>query len=204
MNGHIETSRVAWLSARLSTHTHRIMSLLGRLGDIGVMQKLKPALFHKFLNLMGQIAAEKDKEANVISEIEAIERKHRTFRKEGRLHHLDSKSKELQAYDGDKDNVLTQDEHDQYLMRSDLTTGNEDQSTKRSDYCWLWFLAFWFQTAANKNENQNDQLVVNSTLRDTQNPSNNRNNRSWLWLLAFWYLLSRRNISDKNHRLTPD
>lgn len=197
-----ESSRVAWLSARLGTHTHRIMSLLGRLGDLGVMQMLKPALFQKFLNLMEQIAAEKDKESDVISEIEAIERKHRTFRKEGRLQYSD-RSHKAPVYDCE-DGAHFLNEEDHYLARSDVKDDLGDQNAKRNAYGWLWFLLFWMQPANSKNNNQTDQLIAPNVALGENSLKNKRNTRRWLWFIALWYLLSRRNINNKNHQLTPD
>jgi hypothetical protein len=197
-----ESNRVAWLSARLGTHTHRIMSLLGRLGDLGVIQMLKPALFQKFLNLMEQISAEKDKESDVISEIEAIERKHRNFRKEGRLQYSDRSHKAPMYKCGD--DAHSHDEEGHYLARSDLSDDLCDQSAKRNAYGWLWFLLFWMQPAKSKNNNQTDQLIAPNVALGDNTLKNKRSTRRWLWFIALWYLLSRRHINNKNHQLTPD
>jgi hypothetical protein len=76
-----DISRRDWLAAALSERRSRIVELMRRLAGLGAPGSIKPELFHKFLELMGQIADERDKEIDLIGQIETVEEKHR-FRRD--------------------------------------------------------------------------------------------------------------------------
>lgn len=59
---------------------------MGRLTDLGTVQAMTPRIFHKFLRMLDQIAAEKEKELHIIAEIEAVEQRHNYYRKNKQLH----------------------------------------------------------------------------------------------------------------------
>jgi len=113
-----DQGRLGWLTAALGTHKRNLMKLLQRIGDLGSLQGMKPKIFTKFLNLMEQVAHEHDEEVKLISEIEAIERKHRFQRKSGKLKRAAPKDKF--AYDAEFD------------------------SDPRPRNGWLWAIAFWY------------------------------------------------------------
>ncbi|MFY9288551.1 MAG: hypothetical protein WAO98_08635 [Alphaproteobacteria bacterium] len=86
-----EAYRVSWLMAAWSDQRRKIASLLARLGDLGTPGGMTPKIFHKFLHMLSQVAAEKEHEMHLIDEIEAIERKHRFMRKVGWLKRIGPK-----------------------------------------------------------------------------------------------------------------
>src|ERR1700744_2537547 len=83
-----QSSRLAWLAAALSEQRHKISCLLGRIADLGGIHGMKPKAFTKFLRMLDQVAADKDEEVRIISEIDAIERKHRLNRNLGFVKHV--------------------------------------------------------------------------------------------------------------------
>ena len=76
-----------WMSSVLLTYQSRISSLLNQIASLGVPGLMKPAIFRKFLGLLSQVATEQAKEFRILSEIEAMEQKHRCCRISKKLEH---------------------------------------------------------------------------------------------------------------------
>ncbi len=108
-----DSGRISWLAAAWGAQKAKVMSLLGRLGDLGSREDMKPNVFAKFLHILGQIANERDKEVDILSEIEAIERKHRIQREHGAL-------KRVEAEPADTMNRECEDEWDEECERPGL------------------------------------------------------------------------------------
>jgi uncharacterized protein YigA (DUF484 family) len=68
--------RISWLTATLETQRNNIVSILLRLKGIGARAGTSMALHRKFMRFMEQVAHERNKELDIINEIEAIEKRH--------------------------------------------------------------------------------------------------------------------------------
>lgn len=202
MSANAAASRISWLSASLSTQKHRIMTLLGRVGDLGVMQAMKPLLFHKFLNLMGQIAAAKDEEMHILSAIEAIEQKHRFDRKEGKLKHPKKKPEGLLAYNKEGDTKEYDEEYEEYCRKYRL----RDQGIEPVNENEKEFLAYddWQTYRSRENDREREDENENEFLNYQNVVKPARPKYGWLWLLAFWFLMSSNASPKRNQSLNAD
>lgn len=177
MASHANMSRarqIGWLSASLSTQTHKIRQLLGRIADLGVAQAMKPAMFSKFLNLMDQVAAAKDEEIRILSSIEAVEQKHRFRRKNGKLAHpKPNKLLDIDPMARSKEECEEEEEYHR-SKRAKIagfkeTKCDEDAmpydyvpppTPDRPRYGWFWFLAFWLFVTNNGSNARNQDLTA--------------------------------------------
>jgi hypothetical protein len=80
-----QSGRLAWLGAALSEQRRKIGRLLVRMTSLGPREAMKPAVFSKFLSMLEQVAVAQDEEIKLLSQIEAIEQKHRFMRKGKKL-----------------------------------------------------------------------------------------------------------------------
>jgi hypothetical protein len=76
-----EPPRLAWLASQLSEQRAALSQLIRSLKGFGPRANMKPSHFRKFVLLLNQVAFEKEKEAELICRIEAVEQKHRFARK---------------------------------------------------------------------------------------------------------------------------
>lgn len=79
------TSRLATLMQRWTRKTTKINKLHNEVAALGDDAKAKPKLFKKIKMWVEQIGGLREKELDIISEIDAIERKHSLMRKEKKL-----------------------------------------------------------------------------------------------------------------------
>ena len=115
-----ESGRLAWLKAALGAQKHKIVSLLGRLSDFAASVSGKPKVFNKFLFMMNEVAVARDHEVEILSEIEAVEKKHHLLREHGSLKHIE----------------------DVDLLSSEVDDFDRDLKPPERDVFWL--LAFWY------------------------------------------------------------
>jgi hypothetical protein len=80
MNEKQEKERVNWLSDALASQRTTISSFLDRLRGIAVRVGDSLSLHTKFMRLMDQVAADREKELGIINEIETIEKRHREMK----------------------------------------------------------------------------------------------------------------------------
>ncbi len=80
MNEKQEKERVNWLRTALAEQRTNISSFLDRLRGIAVKVGDSLALHTKFLRLMDQVATDREKELDIINEIESIEKRHREMK----------------------------------------------------------------------------------------------------------------------------
>ncbi|MFA4994085.1 MAG: hypothetical protein WC521_02135 [Bdellovibrionales bacterium] len=90
MNIKQEKERVNWLSAALATQRATISSFMDRLRGIAVQVGNSLPLHKKFMQLMDQVADDRDKELGIINEIETIEKRHRELKQLKLLRRADS------------------------------------------------------------------------------------------------------------------
>jgi hypothetical protein len=74
------SSRLAWLSSALAVQRNNIATVLLRLKCIGMRASTSFALHRKFINLLEQVATDKEKELGIINEIEAVEKHHQLMK----------------------------------------------------------------------------------------------------------------------------
>jgi len=72
--------QIAWLATMLGEQKDSLARLLRSLSGFVTRGSMKPSHFHKFLLVLNQIADAKDKEAELINRIEAVEQRHRFAR----------------------------------------------------------------------------------------------------------------------------
>jgi len=82
-----EYANIGWLHALVANKKSRIASLLGEAFRYGLPALMKPRIFHKFLELLAQVDAEREEENQIIGRIEAIESRHRMNLANHRLEH---------------------------------------------------------------------------------------------------------------------
>lgn len=80
-----ESSRFIWLTTMVDQQKRHIASLLSRLAIFDGQGKRKPALAEKFHELLHQIELEREKEFELICEIQDVEDKHRYHREHDEL-----------------------------------------------------------------------------------------------------------------------
>jgi hypothetical protein len=132
----LNLSRLAWLSALLAGHRHRLTLLVGRLSDLGPLATMKPNVLRRFLDTLDQVAAEKDKEMALIGQIETVERQHSYRRKHGQV---------IKASDTERPVIL------QPLPTEELC---QDKPPERSSSRWLLWLLLFVTTRQNDKEKQ--------------------------------------------------
>jgi hypothetical protein len=91
MNESQITGRLSWLSDLLVVRRNHLQKLFLRLRDIGVRAGNSLALHRKFIRLMEQVAFDREKELDLINEIEDVEKRHHELRKRNLLKRADVK-----------------------------------------------------------------------------------------------------------------
>ncbi len=81
--------KLAWLCAGLEARRNDIARIVRLLASIGAYAATSFAVHKKFLNLMDQIAEEKEKETNILHEIETVEKHHEEMKRQRRLRRAD-------------------------------------------------------------------------------------------------------------------
>ncbi|MDR3423578.1 MAG: hypothetical protein P4M13_00655 [Alphaproteobacteria bacterium] len=80
---------LSWLGDILLARRNHMTKLLLRLRDIGARAGNSLALHRKFLRLMEQVAFDREKEMDIIHEIESVEKRHREMRERKLLRQAD-------------------------------------------------------------------------------------------------------------------
>src|ERR1700722_5984226 len=80
-----DTSRLTWLLAALAAQRDKLANLLCRLTGLGTPGAMNPSIFGKFLRLLEQVAAEREKEMRILDRIENVEKLHRYRREHHQL-----------------------------------------------------------------------------------------------------------------------
>ena len=80
MNEGLIIGRLAWLASALAVQRNNLASVLSCLKGLGIRAGTSFALHRKFMLLMEQLACDKEKELNLISEIEAVEKHHQAMK----------------------------------------------------------------------------------------------------------------------------
>jgi|GEM_PF-2786991 hypothetical protein len=88
MNERQQIEQVNWLSAKLSVQRDKLSSFLLRLKGIAVRVTSGLSLNKKFMRLMDQVAADREKEFDIIREIEDVERRHHELRQHNMLQRI--------------------------------------------------------------------------------------------------------------------
>lgn len=136
MSSHKDTGYLALLSAALLKQRDRLTVLMHRLTGLGVPGAMKPSVFDKFIRMMDQVAAAKDRETDLLSKIEAVEARHRFQRQCKTLKHPEPESKHLE-------NLLP-----------------EPEPSERPKHGWLWFAAIWYLFAHSGNDQKKQRLTA--------------------------------------------
>jgi len=89
MNESQINGRLAWLSSNLAAQRNNLAKILLRLKGIGLRAGTSLGLHRKFMGLLEQIAADREKEIDIINEIEAVEKQHSEMRQRKLLRYAD-------------------------------------------------------------------------------------------------------------------
>ncbi|MDE2030384.1 MAG: hypothetical protein KGI97_07465 [Alphaproteobacteria bacterium] len=81
MNATELRGRMSWLGETLAVQRNNIQKILLRLKDIGMRAGANMALHRKFLNLLEQVAEDRNKELGILNDIEDMEKRHALMRK---------------------------------------------------------------------------------------------------------------------------
>jgi hypothetical protein len=114
--------------------SRKIEQKKAQLSVFGAPEGIKPSLFGKFRKLLDQIALFANKERDIISEINAVEQKHRALRKRKLLKRAEPEHNWMQ---GKKD--------------------YEKEAERRRRWFW-WIIIFWILMTANR---QNRKISKN-------------------------------------------
>jgi hypothetical protein len=88
MNKSQLSERVNWLSATLAAQRTNISGFLSRLKGIADRVGTNLSLHRKFLHLMDQVADDRQRELDIIHEIEAVENRHHNLRQHNLLQRI--------------------------------------------------------------------------------------------------------------------
>jgi hypothetical protein len=94
MNEQQQNERVNWLGATLAAQRGNISHLLLRLKGIAAHVGTSLSLHKKFMRLINQVADDREKELDLIKEIEAVEKHHHELKELHLLRHADKKAEE--------------------------------------------------------------------------------------------------------------
>lgn len=75
-----DTTRLAWLTARIAEQKRRIEQLLTQMRGLTLytsLEKMPPPILSKFFSLLGQVAEERNEEIRLLGRIEEIEAQHK-------------------------------------------------------------------------------------------------------------------------------
>jgi len=135
-----DSSRLAWLSARLANKRNRIVDLVRRMTGLGPMAALKPALFAKFLHMLDDVAAASKEEIQLLSRIEAVESRHRFLR-------IGKKLKCAAKRPKTEDSNCYTDE-------------NHETDARRPSRSLLWLIVFWYLFMRQERNQKKQGLTV--------------------------------------------
>ncbi len=83
------SGRLSWLTATLAAGRTNISQLLSRLKGIAMSAGTNIALHRKFMRLMNQVADIREKELDILHEIEQVEKRHSELRRHNLLRKAD-------------------------------------------------------------------------------------------------------------------
>ena len=83
------SGRLSWLTATLAAGRTNISQLLSRLKGIAMSAGTNIALHRKFMRLMNQVANIREKELDILHEIETVEKRHSELRRRNLLRKAD-------------------------------------------------------------------------------------------------------------------
>jgi hypothetical protein len=135
-----DSTRLAWLSARLANKRNRIIDLMRRMTGLGPVAALKPALFAKFLHMLDDVAVASKEEIQLLSRIEAVEGRHRVLRLGKKL----------------KCAVIRPKTEDS----SGYTDEDHELDAKRPSRSLLWLIVFWYLFMRDKRNQKKQGLTV--------------------------------------------
>lgn len=98
-----------WLQALIRDKGSRVKDLLNEIAALGVPGLMKPSIFRKFLDLLSQLATERDKEHALLSRVEAMEERHHFFRDHHKLEKADPSFEPKPDFGDDSDDDLNPD-----------------------------------------------------------------------------------------------
>jgi hypothetical protein len=93
MNDSQLQGRIGWLSVILGGNRARLTDLLRRLRGVAASAGASLGLHKKFIHLLEQIQVEREKELDLIDEIEAVEKQHELRRKNKLLRQVSREGK---------------------------------------------------------------------------------------------------------------
>jgi hypothetical protein len=96
---HIQASdRAGWLGIALAAQRDTLSKILFRLKEIGVRAGTSLGLHRKFMQLMEQIAYDRQKELDLINEIESVEKHHLEMKQNNKLRRAGDKPVQTTAF----------------------------------------------------------------------------------------------------------
>ncbi|MGB9153726.1 MAG: hypothetical protein WCD70_11660 [Alphaproteobacteria bacterium] len=80
MNASQLSGRLGWLASALAVQRNNLANVLSRLKGFGIYASMSFALRRKFTHLLEQVADDKEKELDILNEIEAVEKHHQAMK----------------------------------------------------------------------------------------------------------------------------
>ncbi len=151
-------AHLAWLSAALTAQRTILSTILSRLRGFGASAEASPALHPKFMRLLTQAAHHKEKEDNILDEIEAMEKRHQALKIRKELRHAPLPP--LYDHGNRGGRAITRDKL-RHQPRAASSTESEHASTpnipaQRRSSVWKWLTLFFFLTPQEKNNKRQD------------------------------------------------
>ncbi|MFA5040343.1 MAG: hypothetical protein WC464_01745 [Bdellovibrionales bacterium] len=84
-----QTEHLNWLSATLAAQRNNLSDLLARLRGVAFKVGDSLSIHKKFVKFIDQVAIEREKELDILYEIETVEKQHLALKKLKRLRHAD-------------------------------------------------------------------------------------------------------------------
>jgi hypothetical protein len=135
MNGDRQKEHLNWLHAALAAQRSNVSHFLLRLKGIASRVGENLSLNKKFMRLMDQVAADRDKELDIINKIEALEKRHHQLKKLNLLRRADLEAERRRK-------ILLRKKSEEYREDGE----EEEESPHRLSILELFLFYYWFSS----------------------------------------------------------
>ena len=148
--------RLRWLATALTTQRNTIADILSRLRHFGTHGGSAPALRPKFMRLLTQVAVHREKENDILDEIEAMERRHQELKRGKRLRRvpLQPFHEETHGKRGQAQQTFLHDTSEEEFLPSFAAKPVGYIPPPRRSGLWKWLLLFYLLSPATNNKKQ--------------------------------------------------
>ena len=149
-------ARLIWLSATLTAQRSILSTLLSRLRGFASSAETSPSLHPKFMRLLTHAAHHKNKEDDILDEIEAMEKRHQALKKRKGLRRaspslfFDQKHRE-----GRTSTPILLRHMSRSISPTEIETAPDAPAQSRSG-TWKWLLLFCLLTPQERNTKRQD------------------------------------------------